>query len=232
MLLAMLLALFNLSTFVKADDVEDVINEDTIEEEDLEDDDGEPIHPLTDLLSASPDVHAAYAFPDEMNAGNKMVIGKENTIVCGLVNKGDKAINVTMVFGSLNSPFDFRFHIQNFTGREYYRSIEAGQEASFEYNFVPHASLDPIDFQVAITIFYEDEDEGFTSTFYNETVTLVEASSDFDMQTFFTYFLAFAVTGLVLGFLYTMQNKGSSGRKEFGTQGVNSDWISTGKKKK
>lgn len=52
------------------------------------------------------------------------------------------------------------------------------------YRFRPDKSLDPRDFGVLIDVFYtNEENETFATTFFNETVALVEREEGFDART-------------------------------------------------
>ena len=37
-------------------------------------------------------------------------------VLLGMHNGADAPLNVSFIMGSLNSPFDFNMHVQNFTG--------------------------------------------------------------------------------------------------------------------
>merc|ERR1719478_441928 len=109
----------------------------------------------------SPEVMTAGVFPLEDMQKPKFAIGKAIEALVGVVNNGQEAINVTMIMGSLNSPFDFNYYIQNFSEFNYNMIVQEQEEFSFHYRFQTAINLDPVDYQVALTVFYENDDELF-----------------------------------------------------------------------
>mmetsp|Transcript_26557 Transcript_26557/g.45770 ORF Transcript_26557/g.45770 Transcript_26557/m.45770 type:complete len:136 (+) Transcript_26557:2-409(+) len=104
------------------------------------------------------------------------------------------------------------------------------------YMFGPDPNLDPREYLVAVTVFYNDlGSKNYSSTFFNGTVELVEPSSNVDTRTFFVYCLLSAAGILVVyvankAFLSFKKNAGrKSSRVERGTsdsqEAVNNDWI-------
>merc|ERR1712166_1306696 len=100
--------------------------------------------------------------------------------IVGLVNEGQEPINVTKVMGSLNSPFDFNYYIQNFTEQNLNTVIHEDEEYTFRYRFRPIDTLDPVEYHIALTVFYENDEELVSHTFFNDTVTFYEPTSMFD----------------------------------------------------
>eukprot|EP00640_Fibrocapsa_japonica_P002800 CAMPEP_0113933522 /NCGR_PEP_ID=MMETSP1339-20121228/556_1 /TAXON_ID=94617 /ORGANISM="Fibrocapsa japonica" /LENGTH=273 /DNA_ID=CAMNT_0000934809 /DNA_START=43 /DNA_END=864 /DNA_ORIENTATION=+ /assembly_acc=CAM_ASM_000762 len=127
-------------------------------------------HPLTDMPDASPGITTQYYFPEYPD--QRFPIGDSVTVLCHFENAGDEEYNVTAIMGSLNSPFDFNFHVQNYSLKPIGLTVGPGMEFTFEYNFQIHPNLEPVEYVVATTIFYEDEEESFSSTFFNSTVEL------------------------------------------------------------
>lgn len=195
-----------------------------------------PPHPLTDMAEPAPFVETSYVFVDTVN--NRIPIGKDVTILCGFANKGEAAVNVSMVMGSLNHPQFFPAYFQNFTGKWISEFVEAGEEVTLSYTFQALSDrFEPADVTMALSVFYEDDTDMYTSTFFNTTVTLFETDSDIDV-------LALAQTTGLLGAIgaiaYIVFGKGSSGgssRRESakkaapaaetgtGGDGGNSDWL-------
>ena len=60
--------------------------------------------------------------------------------------------------------------------------IEPGAEASMEYKFFPSPQLEPIELQMALTVFYEDQETVYGQTFFNGTVNFVDNSSPIDIR--------------------------------------------------
>mmetsp|Transcript_511 Transcript_511/g.1776 ORF Transcript_511/g.1776 Transcript_511/m.1776 type:complete len:224 (-) Transcript_511:102-773(-) len=105
-------------------------------------------------------------------------------VLLGVHNGAERDVNVSFVMGSLNSPFEFGLHVQNFTGASYGVVVEEDDEATFSYTFTPDRMLRPTDFITALTVFYtivpkESDEEGagerfYSTTFYNGTCEIVE----------------------------------------------------------
>jgi hypothetical protein len=151
-------------------------------------------HILTDLPEEADGVSTTYVFPD--NSALVLTSGQTVEILCGLHNQGDVPLNVTQVAGSLNSPMDFGVYIQNWTSPVYNTILAPETQGTFGITIKPHLHLQPRDFVVAMSIFYESDDELFSSTCYNGTVYIVEPAGFFDVETFFMYFFIVSVVGL------------------------------------
>ena len=65
--------------------------------------------------------------------------------------------------------------------------VEPGKEASFEYRFSLDPQLAGHDFTLALTAFYQDDNELYASTFFNSTVPVLDPVGVFDTQSFFMY---------------------------------------------
>lgn len=90
-------------------------------------------HPLTNMPPTAEGIETTYYLPKYSSL--KFPIGEVITILCHLTNEGDKPYNVTAIMGSLNSPYDFNFHIQNYTYKQIGLVVKPGDEATFEYQF-------------------------------------------------------------------------------------------------
>lgn len=107
----------------------------------------------------------------------------------GFQNRGDSVYNLTHIGASLHSPFDFNYHIQNFTYREVNAEVGPGEEGSIEYSFTPDKSLEAdLEFQLSISLYYNDttENKFWRSTIFNSTIELSEAKADFSIKTYVT----------------------------------------------
>lgn len=128
------------------------------------------LHPLTDMPDASPDISTAFYFPD--NQDLKFPIGETLTVLCHFRNNGDRPYNATAIMGSINLPFDFSQHVYNFTYEPVGTIVSPNDEFTFEYQFWLHPNLQPAEYAIAHTVFYDDGMSGFSSTFFNQTVEL------------------------------------------------------------
>lgn len=189
-----------------------------------------PVHPLTDLADEAPFVDTYAVFPN--HPGKSLPIGQPVTAVCGFVNHGDEPVQVSAIMGSLNSPFMFDMYIQNVTSRFINQTVGARGEYNFAITFTPREDLDAVDLVLALTLFYEDEDETYTSTFFNETVSFYEASGDVDVQAVIQ--IAGLVGGLAAILFFAFRGTGKSKpRTERGTVGgsdFQAEWLPEGVK--
>lgn len=151
-------------------------------------------HPLTDLPPAG-DIATKYHFfshPDrQIPAGDKVKVS------VGIHNNGIAPYNISAIMGSLNSPSDFRIFLLNFTQTLYFTVLPSEEELSVEYVFQPDPLLSPREFQVALTVFYEDLKGGlFSTTFFNDTVGILEQKRLVDTDLIFMYLTLAALVAL------------------------------------
>ena len=64
-----------------------------------------------------------------------MPIGQTVTVLCHFLNRGDFPYNVTAIMGSLNSPVDFSYHIQNYSYKPVGVVVRSQEEVTLEYQF-------------------------------------------------------------------------------------------------
>jgi hypothetical protein len=184
-------------------------------------------HPLTDMPESSPDVITAFAFP-QVSISDGLPVGEETKVVVGIINNGEHSVNVTRAMGSINSPFQFSFHVQNFTMRGYQPQVEVppGEERTIEYAFTPRDDIEAVDFTVCLTVFYEDDEETFSTQFFNTTVKFYEPSKGMDAESVFSMFLVVAVVGALafFGSSSLVGKKGGSFSTSSGA-GNDEDWV-------
>jgi len=146
--------------------------------------------------AASDDVVTTFLFPDY--ADKRLPVGEKVTVLVGFQNKGESTFNLTAVGAALHSPFDYNYYIQNFTYREVNSIVGPGEEVTVEYQFTPDKSLEPLEFHLSASLYYNDttNDKFWRATFINGTIELIEKPSEFTAKTLFTYVLAFAALGL------------------------------------
>ena len=82
--------------------------------------------------------------------------------------------------------------------------VAPGTEQSFEYSFKLHPSVTTAKFRMAITVFYEDEEEAFATTFFNSTVAFYDAAEEGEAEgggaggsSTFTWLLVLGIGGYV-----------------------------------
>ncbi len=72
----------------------------------------------------------------------------------------------------------------------YGQTVAPGEEISLEYKFQPDPRLEPRDFIVSLTAFYSDsKGQWYSSTFFNETVNIVEVKKLIDWELLFLILL-------------------------------------------
>lgn len=128
-------------------------------------------HPLTDMPPSAEDVETSPYFPEHTD--QKFPIGETVTALCHFINDGSANYNVSAIMGSLNSPFDFGHHFQNYSYKTFGTIVKPGEEITFKYNFQLHKELEPVDYQLAITVFYESEQHSFSTTFFNQVIEVI-----------------------------------------------------------
>lgn len=126
-------------------------------------------HPLTDMPGPAEDVSAVQYFPNQPDL--KLPIGDVITVLCHFSNEGSGYYNISGIMGSLNAPIDFRHHFQNYSYKPFGVVVKGGEEISLKYTFQLHPELEPVDYQLAVTVFYDSESESFSNTFFNQVQT-------------------------------------------------------------
>jgi hypothetical protein len=123
--------------------------------------------------------HAIQFFEDPTNANPAL----EKIRKSQEQDQGTEALNLTGVTGSINSPAEYRFYVQNFTAAPALTVVPAGEEASVHYSFMPSTYLPPRDWQLTLILFGQTEAGNyFQHTFYNQTVSISEAPKLIDTE--------------------------------------------------
>jgi hypothetical protein len=94
------------------------------------------------------------------------------------IYSGKNPLNVTAIMGSLNSPYDFNYFVQNFTYKPIGVVVKGGEEITLEYQFQVHPMLEPVDFTFASVVFYESDELAYSNTFFNQVTVLILADSN------------------------------------------------------
>jgi len=207
LLLLTLIAVFSNAAYAQ-DDEEEADEAEAADDEDEDDAAYEQpevaSHPLTNMEAASDDVTTTYVLPGHEGSTFNIAVGTQNAIIVGFVNGREadsegNGFKIRAIMGSLNSVYDFNQYFQNFTAIEFQPQevVDPGAEMTFEFNFNVDSSVDLQSSQLALTIFYEDENEDFASTFFNETVQLFEASGQNFKETLGTYFFLIVIVGAI-----------------------------------
>jgi hypothetical protein len=163
-----------------------------------------------------------------------MPIGQTVTVLCHFSNQGDFPYNVTAIMGSLNSPADFSYHIQNYSYKPVGVVVRPQEEVTVEYQFQLHPDLQPMQYALAHTVFYEDDSISYSSTFFNQTVDLYFREEDMDLETvvqllFSAIFTVGIVFALVVICVPGMGSKRhllfAKSHRSSGSSSGNDDWL-------
>ena len=138
---------------------------------------------LTDFPEANDDVDTAHYFPG--NPEGKLLSGESLKVILGFRNSGETTLTVSQIAGSLNSPFRFNMYVTNFSAVTYNSVVEPGKETSFEYMFQIDPQLAGHEFTLALTAFYLDDSEHYSSTFINTSFPVFDPVASFDSKTVF-----------------------------------------------
>jgi len=213
-------------------------SEDSDEYDDVEvNDSAEIINPVITAGSAD-DVAVTAYFPEHPD--RKIPIGQPVDLIVGLHNKGGVDFNITMMTAQLRSKYDWSFLVRNFSVSHVGQMLPAGSQISHTYRFITDNRLDPVDVILTGYALYNNTfGNDFESVFYNNTISLVDTSSGFDLTTILTYLMIVgALAGVVFGVVKLAGGKkkrGSSGAAS-SEQGSSSSWeeglLSTSSSKK
>lgn len=149
------------------------------------------------VLTPHADIDTVYYFKDITD--KKIKLGQVTSLLANLHNKGASEFNITEIGASFHSPYDFQYHIQNFSSLNLPDGVALGasEEVSLEYMFRPDGEkLQPVEVWLYAWVKYNLSNEEYSSVIYNNTVTLVEEKSGLGSFSFFTYFLLLAAGGL------------------------------------
>mmetsp|Transcript_28652 Transcript_28652/g.48361 ORF Transcript_28652/g.48361 Transcript_28652/m.48361 type:complete len:240 (-) Transcript_28652:242-961(-) len=182
------------------------------------------IHPLTNMPGSSEDVETSFLFPG--HSDQKFPIGETVTVLCHFTNNAEHyPLNVTAIMGSLNSPFEFNFHVQNYSYKPLGIVVRPDEEFTFSYEFQLHPDLQPVEYSLAHTIFYEDNTRGYSTTFFNQTVELTYPTDEFDIYTMAQLVLSLSACMFVIGLLiWIFKSDTSPKRKSAGANSAADDW--------
>lgn len=169
-----------------------------------------------------PDIATTYAFPEYPTG--QIQLGKEVVMLVGVTNTGDKTFNMTSITGSLNSPYDFSYYLQNFTDGVVKRPLTPGQKVTLVFTFKPKKNVEAMELQLSTVVNYEDEDkEKFATVAYNRTTEFTEAGSEEDIQALLNY-LIYGGISLLLGFIVFKSMFASKPVAKAGEK--SDDWLS------
>ena len=145
----------------------------------------------------------------------RIPINKAMSVVCGLVNDGEEALNVTGIFGTLNDPVEGNV-VMNFTGIPVNETLAGDSEVSYAYRFKMPPGTPQQSFQMMFHVFYTVGNGRAQApiTFYNQTVEMYE-TDEMDWEgvgaVAENLFFFFAVVGSAAGlFVWSMDAPASA----------------------
>jgi len=170
-------------------------------------------------IAPHPDMKAAFVFPDFDKPHFPM--GESVDMLAAFMNTGTKTFNITEVAGTLNSPVNFAFVVQNFTRQAVNMALRPNEERSVLYEFTPDGRLEALDFQLCLTALYTDEQGAeYQTVLFNGTATLVESSSETSAKIMFVLGML-SVIAAIGGFIaykqwvkYDLKNKKKAKKAE------------------
>lgn len=99
-----------------------------------------------------------------------------------------------------------------FTPRGINTTVGPDQEVTFQYRLIVDAQqLDTVDYRLVLTVFYDDDNEPFTSTFFNDTRKFFYPPTPTDTRQLAMYGVGALAAALVA--MIVMRGSGSSGSK-------------------
>jgi len=180
------------------------------------------VHPLTNMPESSDDVVTTFYYPKHPDL--RFPAGELVTVLCLIRNKGNTNVNITAVMGSLNVPQDFSYHLQNYTFKQFGSVLEPNREVTLDYTFQLHESLDPTEYQLAHTVFYDDGESAYSTTFFNKTVEIYLPPMEIDWGSILKTIIVLAGIGGVV-FMTLLKKPEKSIPTEVNGKKVNDDWT-------
>jgi hypothetical protein len=102
-------------------------------------------------------------------------IGEFFPVLLHVENYAPNTVNITALFGTIHSPFDYSRNIFNMTAVGIGEVVEEGASQTFMYMGLMPRGLDPVDMHVSFHVYYKDETlNQYAHPFFNETVRLHE----------------------------------------------------------
>ncbi|KAJ8068433.1 hypothetical protein OCU04_003990 [Sclerotinia nivalis] len=154
-------------------------------------------------------VSVSASFPQSEIFGVKLVNGHASQAIISFKNDEPESVQLAVIGGALSTlqtlpegTHPSAAIVRNLTSTRYDVEIQAGEEQILPYTFT--TDLNPQDLRLNIIAVVASQKGGvYQIQAYNETVTVVEAATSiFDPQIIFLYFVLLASTGATLFFVY------------------------------
>ncbi|KAG6588995.1 translocon-associated protein subunit alpha-like [Cucurbita moschata] len=186
------------------------------------------------IFGSAPGVNTVCVFPK--NSARIVQAGAETELLAGVKNDGESSLNIIAIKASVHYTFDHRVLIQNLTGQVFHNAtVPPSTQASYPYAFAVSKFLQPGNFDLVGTIYYEIDQNAYQSIFYNGTIEVIEASGFISIETVFLVTLGIAllvmlglwIHGLVQQKL-SKKPKRAASKVEVGTKTVDTsmdEWL-------
>merc|ERR1711862_276317 len=149
------------------------------------------------VLAGSPDADTSYIFSDVV-VEEGFYPGAVSHVVLGFKNTGQRPFGFSAIGGSLYYSMDAGYVLENYTAIKYEATIHPGEEYSFTYPFRLHPMLNEGEYGLRFTAIYRDEFNTFATTFFNETVSVLEPHRDLHITDILQFGLIVAVIILAI----------------------------------
>uniref|UniRef100_A0A0C9RPM0 Translocon-associated protein subunit alpha n=1 Tax=Wollemia nobilis TaxID=56998 RepID=A0A0C9RPM0_9CONI len=153
------------------------------------------------VLGPASGVDTTCFFPK--NSDKLIPAGGETEILVGVNNEGESSLKVHSIKASLHLPYYHGLLVQNLTVQEFVNAtVPHSAQATFPYSFTVNKYLQPGEFTLVGSMFYEVDEQLYQAVFYNGTVEVVEGSGILSGETVFLITLGMALLGLFGLWLY------------------------------
>lgn len=122
-------------------------------------------------------------------------LGKEITMLVKIANNGNEFLNISAIGASIHSPYDFNYHIQNFSYKVLAEELRPRLEYTLEFTFKPDVKLEPLEYWLSCGVILNGTNRFFKQVPYNGTITLTNADMSIGAHDVFTYLLSMGLLG-------------------------------------
>ncbi|GLJ16220.1 hypothetical protein SUGI_0271840 [Cryptomeria japonica] len=131
------------------------------------------------------------------NSDKLIPAGGETEILVGINNEGESSLKVLSIKATLHLPYYHGMLAQNLTVQEFVNAtVLHSAQATFPYSFTVNKYLQPGEFTLVGSMFYEIDEQLYQAVFYNGTVEVVEGTGILSGETLFLVTLGLALVGL------------------------------------
>ena len=138
---------------------------------------------LTHIPSSLPGLEVYHTFP-EFSHPQQVEAGQDVPVLLTVRNGYNATVLISYGAGTLASPLAPGVALDYLQVEPFQKTVKADAEASFEYRYKLHERMPHRDFNIALTLFYNDLSSflGHATTYFNQTVEVVEARKMVDTE--------------------------------------------------